>query len=347
MKSGRCSFPIFHLLMAVACGALFASPILSHAQRPQPVSEIKSLHEWANSWPIFYGTGIQPMAATGGAIASPIFFPSNSVSVDLVALLRSGSTHGTINVSVTGYMAGAYTVSAVTVSSSSTVVLGTLTVTSGSLSIPLGGAGNPIVFNNVRATPSDIALPIWNFSTGHAKFGGAVSPFPAGFSPFNVASLSLSDSNGNVVSTVVLTPVQNGYLNAVSPLVAGTFAPGATGYALIHADTPPRFLPMALTASATKSALIPVDPVPLPPVFFHPTTGHLAIHAQGLPASTTLTYAADGTDLGTATTDASGNLTVYAAQGYRRKLPSTLDLFSVSALTVHDASGNVLVSASF
>jgi hypothetical protein len=279
-----------------------------------------------------------------------MFFPWNSGTVDLTALLRSGSTSGMINVSVHGYAAGDYSVSVVTESSSSTVVLGSLTVTSGSF--PLGSGSNPIVYSDTAAGheavaaggPAVIVLPPFGLSDGHAKFGGKRAPFPAGFNPFDIATLSLSDSNGNVVSTTTLTPVPSGYYSALSPLVAGASASGATGYALIKANTPPVFLPMALTSVVTNG-LIHVDP--LPPVLFHPSTGRLVIHAQGLPASTTLTYAADGTDLGTVTTGTTGSLSVFALQGQGHVLPSTLDLFSVKTVTVHDALGNVLVSAGF
>jgi len=75
--------------------------------------------------------------------------------------------------------------------------------------------------------------------------------------------------------------------------------------------------------------------------------GRIVLKAQGLPASTALTYAADGTDLGTTTTDSDGNLTVYVTEGWNGKLPPSLDLFSVTSVTVHDGAGNVYLSAGF
>ena len=366
--------PLFRLLAAVAIGTLFAAPYNAHAQRVV-TSESKSLHEWAtltgtgtevlpqpilHPYPILFQANATPIAI--GPITPPIFFPFNTGSVDLVALLRSGSTTGSIDVSVTGYAAGTYTVSAVTESSSSTVVLGNLTVISGSL--PIWTGSNPIIplgstIANGIANGADGVLSAkppsasyvvapWFFSSGYAKFGGKNAPFPAGFSPFDVATVSVTDSNSNIVSTATVTPVPDGFYNAVSPLVAGTSAPGATGFAVIRANTPPVFLPIAQVAANAKAAILG-GPVPVtPPIaIFSLKTGELVIRAHGLPASTTLTYAADGTDLGTATTDAAGNLNVFAAQGPRRKLPATLDLYSVKAVTVHDGAGNVYVSASF
>jgi len=354
--------PLSRCLTAVACGALFATPCAARTGY-QPTTETKSLHEWATFGALASGSsiGIEPLSIKTGSSVS-IFLPWDSGAVDLTALLRSGTTRGAIDVSVTGYAPGAYTVSAVTESSNSTVVLGSLTVTSGSLPIVTGSG--PIPLSNakardkdaVAASPAFVVLEPWGLSSGHAYFGGRRNPFPDGFNPFDVATVSVSDSNGDVISTATLTPVPNGFYNAVSPLASGTSAPGATGTALIRASaSTPIVMPMAQTYSVTTGSIwggpVPVVPPiiidPLPPIFFNPTTGQLAIHAHGLPASARLTYAADGTDLGTATTDASGNFNAWARQGNGGSLPSTLDLFSVTTITVTDASGNVLVSAGF
>ena len=355
--------------MVAAVAVLF--PYAAQADR-NPVTETKSLQEWTTLTPTVSGTVVDPVSPAVGVNAPkagnatividptipvdpPVFFPFKSGSVDLNATLRSGTTKGTIAISVSGYTAGTYTVSAVTESSSSTVVLGTLTVTTGSFSYPppvtIEGGSGVIMYipahNNVMIAP-------WGFSTGNVVLGGSSAPFPAGFSPFDIATLSLSDSNNNIVAASTLTPVPNGFYSALSPLVSGTVAPGATGYALIRAHTPPVFYPMTATANATSSLINGVAPIappivvdPLPPIFRSAATGRLVIHAQGLPASTQLTYAVDGNDLGTATTDSAGNLIIFAAQGTHRKLPATLDLFSVKTVTVHDASGTVYVSASF
>jgi hypothetical protein len=141
--------------------------------------------------------------------------------VDLDANLRDGDTRGSIGVTVRDYAVGGYTVSAVTVSSNSTIVLGSLNVKNG--------------FGRRKTT------------TGVAHFGGAQNPFPSGFSPFDVALVSITDWNGNVVSSGTLTPVQDGYLNAISPLISSTGQ--ATGYALIRADGPP---PAASVVSAAS-----------------------------------------------------------------------------------------------
>ncbi len=330
-------FPLFPLAALGCLGLLLSSPA-ARAQR-DVTSEVKTLHEWA------------PLDAPylAGPVVDTDVVPIFSIgfgTVNLEAALRSGTTHGSIAVSVYNYNPGVYTVSAITESSSATVVLGTLAVTgsptvTGTLYVP--DPQPPMI-----APDTIVSLPIIIVSggpSGHAKFGGKKAPFPDGFNPFDVAMLIVTNSNGGTASETTLTPVQDGYYTALSPLVAGASAPGAGGFALVHANTLPQFLPLALKASV----ITPGGPIidPLPPIIFNPSTGRIVIHAHGLPASATVTYAADGTDLGTAVTDSKGNLSVFAAQGGHRKLPSTLDLFSVESITVLDGSGNLLVSGSF
>jgi hypothetical protein len=177
------------LVAGALCAASFIIAHPAMAAHPVPASEIATLHEWASLTGTSPGSGV----------------------VDLQANVRSGDTRGSISVAVRDYPAGGYTVSAITVSSTSTVVLGAVNVKKG--------------FGLRRIT------------TGAANFGGKQNPFPTGFSPFDVALVSITDSNGNVVSSGTLTPVQNGYFNAIAPLISSTSH--ATGYALIRADGPP------------------------------------------------------------------------------------------------------------
>ncbi len=179
-------------------------------------------------------------------------------NVDLTAYLRNGETHGSIEVYVHGYVPGIYTVSAVTVSSGSTFALGSLKVSkgiippvlSGSLHVVAYGVGSLVTSH--ASSPASIVLPLWG-GHGKARFGGNAFPFPAGFSPFDVQSVSISDSNGNIVSTATLTPVPSGYLTALTPETSGSAAPNAAGRALLHATAAPLFLPMDLTATAKRT----------------------------------------------------------------------------------------------
>jgi hypothetical protein len=534
-------------MVAALCGASCLWSLAAHAE---PASENKTLHEWVNLGPDFVidpiviakpDTSLHVLkldSSTAAAVTtstSAMFFPFQTGNIDLTAHLHDGATGGKIDFSVSGYPVGEYTVSAVTVSTGANVTLGTLKVVrdkkivfTGTTPILADAAG----FKAAITDPSSVFYWPWGFSHGFAEFGGVKHPFPDGFSPFDVATVSLSDSNGNVVTTGTLTPVPDGYYHAVSPLVPGPAGPYATGYAMIRAETPPIFLPMSeiipdalvtgdypasgtlaitgscpstdgasggttpdgddgssdvwtlasggssnltLTSGGSGTSLLEgtqtytggtltvgnggssqggilvvdgalsggttvlsatdgfasgttitsattlqysgtdtlqlsgtgtltldgsgtlidsggtdaftgstlgtltlsgtptitysdtgtgvtttlnwahtkpllhshTDSAVAFPDFFPIHTGVLAIHAQGLPADATVTYAADGTTLGTAVTNSAGNLNIHAVQGGYGTLPPTLDLFSVQTVTVYDGNGNVLVSAGF
>jgi len=347
MNAARKSPPAFRFLLGAAFVALIAIPLARAEVNTNATGETKTLHEFA-----YFGGGPIIDPPVGVLSYIPVDGWQNG-TVDLNASLKSGTTSGVINVSARGYTAGAYTVSVVTASSSSTVVLGTLTVTTGSF------PGHPIPFAGAAydSTVSTTSTPIFTFTSGEAKFGGKKSPFPDGFNPFDVATLSLTDSNSTVVATTTLTPVSSGFLNEVSPLVAGAAAPGATGNAVVRAVAHSFIVwPLAAGSLNAANALTVTAPVPLglgegpglPIMWNSPSTGHIAIHAKGLPASTALTYAADGVDIGPVTTGTSGDLNLFATQGgLHPKLPSTLDLFSVKTVTVHDSTGAVYISAGF
>jgi hypothetical protein len=351
---------------------------------------------------IMTGTGALPV------LRLPIY-PNSIGLVDLVALERSGTVSGSIHLTTQGFAPGAYTISAVTESSSDTVVLGSMMVTTGSIPVYVSGSGS---------TPVEYFPAPW-LSTGSARFGGAVNSFPAGFSPFDVAMVSMSDSNGNIVATATVTPVPRGYLTELSPVQPGALAGAAAGYALVHVDRPILFIwdPIPVIYAATTfstdaavtmdqgaggtlslgsggtlvvngnlnassggtvtvggnsytgtttlgSGTLTLSPVNTlsggtltlggateTPIFsgtlnFAPY-GRLAIHASGLPPHTVVTYALDGTDIGTAMTDTAGKLNIFATQGGDGKIPISIDLFNMSTLTVHDGSGNVYLSAGF
>jgi hypothetical protein len=153
-----------------------------------------------------------------------------------------------------------------------------------------------------------------------ANFGGPRGiPFPSGFDPFSIASLAISDSNANVLFTADTTTVTAGAYYARTPVVSSTTVTGITGVACVKATA---------NAGVVKGAL--------------------TVNASGLPASTTYTYALDGVDIATVTTGSAGSLKLIATEAPTGEtLPTTVNLFSVSTVTVHDASGNVILSATF
>jgi hypothetical protein len=153
-----------------------------------------------------------------------------------------------------------------------------------------------------------------------AGFGGPRGiPFPDGLDPFTIASLAISDSNANVLFTADLTTVTDGVYSASTPLVSGTSVPDAAGSAQIHANA--------------KAGVV---------------SGVLIVNAHGLPDGATYTYAINGTDIATVTTGSAGSLHLMATENATTgTLPGTVNLFTVTAVTIHDGSGNVILSASF
>jgi hypothetical protein len=170
--------------------------------------------------------------------------------------------------------------------------------------------------HNAVTTGTAAPPPHWT----QAGFGGPRGiPFPAGLDPFTLASLAISDSNANVLFTADLTTVTDGVYFASTPLVTGTSLPDAAGNAQIHAR-----------------ALAGVD------------SGVLTVNARGLADSTTYTYAINGTDIGTVTSGSAGSLHLIATENASTgTLPSTVDLFTVTSVTILDSDGNVILSASF
>ena len=154
----------------------------------------------------------------------------------------------------------------------------------------------------------------------NSEFGGPHGiPFPDGLDPFDIASLAISDSNANVLFTADLTTITDGAFYARAPIVSGTSAPGVKGLAQIRV--------------IAKSGVV---------------NGALTLHASGLPASTTYTYAVDGTSIGQVTTDAHGVLNLTATEKPSGgTLPDTVNLFTVTSVTVVDGSNDLILSASF
>lgn len=151
------------------------------------------------------------------------------------------------------------------------------------------------------------------------RFGGPRGiAFPDGIDPFDIASLAISDSNANVLFTADLTTITDGSIFARTPIVSGTTVTAA-GVACIHA--------------CAKAGVV---------------TGTLTVAASGLPAGASYTYDVNGTEIGPVTTGSGGSLKVVATENPTNgTLPAAVDLFTVTSVAVYDASGNLILSASF
>jgi autotransporter-associated beta strand protein len=101
---------------------------------------------------------------------------------------------------------------------------------------------------------------------------------------------------------------------------------------------------LLLNSGGTITIEPPIIIDPLPPI---QPGGRILVHAHGLPPHVWVTIALDGTEIRKAFTDSAGNLNASAIQSASGKIPSDLDLFTVSTLTVQDDSGKVYLTASF
>lgn len=210
---------------------------------------------------------------------------------------HDGTLGGSLNVNTKGLAAATYTVSA-TLSDETDLTLGTFTVADVSTLSGTKAAKNTAVKQS-----------------GHVAFGDNGITFPDGLDPFDIASLSIADADGNVLFTADLTTITDGSFSAHVPIVADALAPDAVGFADIKV--------MDRDGSVN---------------------GILALKASGVPASTTYTYSIDGTDIGTVTSTADGHLKITASTS---SVLTGVDLFNTTSVTIHDGSGSIVLTASF
>jgi hypothetical protein len=313
-------------LTAVCCGLLAVGG--AYAQKVQsPRPSFETLSESLDF--------TAPATVTGTASTAALMFipmPVNGVHGFLNAENQNGTLGGSLSISTFGLANGTYTVSTTLTSDGSAVVLGTFTVpTKFPWWPPIVGGPQPLQGVSMASAisfppvhiPVDppIHIPIdpipGNF--GFVIFGPFGTPLPAGYNLFDVATVSILDSSSKVVYTASTSPIQNGSYIAGAPVTPGPDAPTAKGYGEAN-------------ASATNGK----------------DKGMIFVHAWNVPASTTYTYAINGADIGTVTTTSTGHLRLFSNTGKKvNPLPSTVNLFGITSITVHDSGGKLLLSADF
>jgi len=142
------------------------------------------------------------------------------------AINQSGTDSGSLNVTAHGLAPGLYTVSGVSLSSTTPVTIGTFEVGSNA------DTDSP-------ASPPRYGGPLHR---GHHL------EFPSALDPFNVGSLAISDSNANVLFTADLATIANAVFVAQAPVVSGTATLGSAG---IHAVARDGVIHGGLTLCAT------------------------------------------------------------------------------------------------
>jgi len=309
------SFPI--ITDPIVIGPIIG-PIMPIDPLPPATGNFVSLNEeLAFSAPV-----VTPTVVSNGGGTTTITTGGPSATGSINALNVGGTTNGSIGIYTHNLPADTYTITTTTISTGASITLGTLTITkypppiSGPIPMGAVGSNGGVVASNAIVVgpigPIYFPFPEW----GSIIFGEFGTPLPTGFDLFDVASVTITNSSSVVVLTSTASPIENGSLSATSAVTPGADATSAKGYGQLH-----------VTATNGK------------------VKGILSLHASGVPASATYTYAINGTDVGSVTTSAKGRLSVYKTTG-QKKSPLT-DPFGITSISVHDSSGNVVVSASF
>jgi hypothetical protein len=234
----------------------------------------------------------------------------SSIELSLEAEDDEGTTQATLKLEPQGLAAGTYNVSVTLKSDGSTVALGSFTVSGGEDEDDQGDDDNQGDENDQ--------------GDNEVEFGsteGAI-PFPANFNPLDIATVSVADATGVVLFTADLTNVSSAAsmnLNANVQAIAGPGNPGAAGNAV-------------LTAFKTRGG----------------PKGSLQVNGRGLPPSTPLIVAVNGTTAKKVSSDKTGNMSVLLKP--KRKtgtVAAGVNLFRVTSIILRDKFGNALLSAKF
>jgi hypothetical protein len=229
----------------------------------------------------------------------------SSIDLKLQAEDEDGQTQAELELDEKGLPAGTYTVSATLKSNGSTVQIGTFTIASG-------------------VSEAEIQFSSENDQGENEDDGDEIEgTFPANVNPFDIATVSVSNSSGVVLFTADLTKVTTTSATLSANLTGkpGPTDPGATGNAV-------------LTATAAHSK----------------PTGSLQINGQGLPLSTALNVTINGmaSNVKRASTTNMGTVSLMITP--KRKagtVASGVNLLQIKKATLSDKGGNVLLNFSF
>jgi hypothetical protein len=221
--------------------------------------------------------------------------------------LRLRDNHGTsgaeLKLESEGLPAGTYGVEVTLSSDGSTVVLGTFDA----------------AISNEDAEDDD-AQDDDDEDSSEVVFGDEGSPFPAGFDPSDIATVSIRDANSVLLFTGNFTDstlLRRGALHVNTALTAEAGAPTSTGR-------------MNLVAKIKNGA----------------SRGMLVLNARGLASNIPVILSIDGTDVATFNTSRAGHVHVKASET-SKKQPLSVSLFSAHSVHLHDAGGQDLVGADF
>ncbi|GEM_PF-3073848 len=297
----------------VACGVLISNPAL-HAEdsvaQSGSNSETESSDQNDDSGEKLCGS------ASTEAEAPFSVEPGAPAGFGGSAQLRAQNCNGTIQAWIKlepeGLPAGTYTASITKKSDGSVVVLGTFDVAAA---------------NSSSDDVSDDSESESESEDTEIVYGTPDNPLPAGFNPLDVATVAISDANGNIIGRANLTDstqVDHADFHASVKTTAGADDADAAGRLLV-------------SAKAKRGT----------------TRGVLQLVAGKLPKSTDVMLNLNGSDLLGATTNGRGQLKLTRTTGSsgrkptKNQLPQGTNLFSLHTLILHDNAGHELLKAKF
>ena len=237
--------------------------------------------------------------------------PGSSIELQFEADNEDGTTQAQLELDENGLPAGTFTVSVTLKSNGSTVQLGTFTIANGQTEAQ-------IKFSNEGENEND------NGDQNENDNGDEIQiPFPANVNPFDIATVSVSNSGGMVLFTADLTNA----LSTITTLIAniagdpGPTDPSATGSAVLNAN-----------ASHSRP------------------NGSLQITGQGMPPNAPLKLTINGkaSNRKRASTSSMGTVNMMITpMGKTRTVAGGVNLLQIKKVTLTNNSGNVLLNFSF
>src|SRR5215470_7703556 len=238
--------------------------------------------------------------------------PGSSIELQLEADNEDGTTQAELELDENGLPAGTFTVSVTLKSNGNTVQLGTFTIANGQTEAE-------IKFSNEDENENDNE----DENEDENDQGEIELPFPANVNPFDIATVSVSDSNGVVLFTADLTNASKTITTLTTNIIGkpGPMDPSATGSAVLNAN-----------ASHSRP------------------NGLLHITGQGLSPNTPLKVTINGeaSNRKKARTSHMGAVNIMITpRGKTRTVAPGVNLLQIKKATLTNKSGNVLLNFSF
>lgn len=231
---------------------------------------------------------------------APAVLPGPTGAAEVEARNVDGVTSAEVEVSTRGLAADTYTVAVTKKSDGSAITLGTFTVAPIVPAVTTGKDRDARDGKGKGKGKGKIKI----------KFSTKSGTLPAGFDAFDVATLTVSGSKGEVALGGDLT--QSTDLVKRARLVADASVPTASGYVSLF--------------SATRAGVV--------------TAPRFSLLASGFTPADVLQLAIDGADVQAVTPDKNGRINV-------RSLPATVNIPGIKKVAIHNAANVNLLSVSF